>query len=585
MDSRTAAHSLTRIAELLALRKDAGFRVRAYRNAAKAILALDAEDLAPLLRSGEIASLRGIGPATLGVVADLVEHGESSYLRTLMEDAPATLVEVAAIPGVTLPRMRRFHDELGISTLEDLEAAARDGRLATLRGIGPQTAAKILEGITQRRKPGPRMLYHRAHEEAARLVASVRKHPNVLRAEIAGSVRRHREVVTDIDIVAACSGPPEEVALAFASAAAVREVTGDDARSPTLQYVDGTLLHLHCVTPAEFGFALWRATGSEAHVRELAPRVAAAGLAAAGSRARSKRGAPAGVPDEKHFFELLKLPQIPPELREGDGEVSAAAEDRLPVLLRMRDIRGVLHCHSTYSDGTASIEQMAVAARDHGWSYIGISDHSKAAHYAGGLSLEAVVHQHDEIDRLNAHLKGIRVLKGIEADILADGRLDYHDTVLDRFDYVIGSIHSRFKMQGAAMTERVLRAMEDPRLTILAHPTGRQLLSRDPYDLDLDAVMEKAAERGIALELNADPHRLDLDWRYCKLAMERGVTISIGPDAHSIGDLEYMTIGVRLARKAWLGAGDVLNSLDVDALLAREAQRRAGKLAGRRNPT
>ncbi len=582
MDSRTAAHALSRIAELLALRQDAGFRVRAYRNAAKAILALDSDDLSPLLRSGRIASQRGIGPATLGVVADLIEHGESSYLRTLMDDAPATLADVAAVPGVTPARMRRFHEELGIATLEDLEVAARDGRLATLRGIGPKTAAKILEGITRRQKPGPRMLYHRAHEEAARLVASVRKHPSVVRAEIAGSVRRHREVVTDIDIVAACTGAPEKVALAFASAAAVRDASGDDARSPILRYVDGTILHLHCVTPAEFGVAFWRATGSEAHVRELAPRVEAAGLADVGGRARaggarSRRTARAGVPDEEQFFKLLKLPPIPPELREGDGEVAAADEQRLPVLLEMRDIRGVLHCHSTYSDGTASIEEMALAARARGWSYIGISDHSKAAHYAGGLSLEAVAHQHEEIDRLNASLEGIRVLKGIEADILADGRLDYHDTVLDRFEYVIGSIHSRFKMQGAAMTERVLRALDDPRLTILAHPTGRLLLSRDPYDLDLDAVMEKAAARGVALELNADPHRLDLDWRYCRVAMQRGVTISIGPDAHSVGDLDYMAIGVRLARKAWLEAGDVLNSLDAEAVLARGRRRRAGR--------
>jgi DNA polymerase (family 10) len=264
-------------------------------------------------------------------------------------------------------------------------------------------------------------------------------------------------------------------------------------------------------------------------------------------------------------------------LREGTGEVEAARRNALPRLVADRDIRGALHCHSAYSDGKASIAEMARGAEAKGWSYIGITDHSQAAFYAGGLTRDRVLAQHEEIDELNARLTDFRVLKGIEADILADGRLDYGDELLDRFDFVVGSIHSRFSMERAAMTERVLRALDDPRLTILAHPTGRLLLSREPYAIDLDAVLEKAAAVGAAVELNADPHRLDLDWRHVRAAKRLGVRIEIGPDAHSVGGLDNMELGVGLARKAWLEAADVLNAAAADDVLAFAQARRAAR--------
>jgi DNA polymerase (family 10) len=263
-------------------------------------------------------------------------------------------------------------------------------------------------------------------------------------------------------------------------------------------------------------------------------------------------------------------------MREGMGEIEAAARRELPQLVTFDDLRGVLHCHSDYSDGTATVEEMANAAKERGWSYIGISDHSESAFYAGGLKRDKLARQHDEIDRLNAQMTDFRILKGIEADILADGRLDYDAKTLDRCDYVIGSIHSRFSMDGDAMTKRVLAAMDDPHLTILAHPTGRLLLSREPYAINVEAVLEKAADVGVAVELNADPHRLDLDWRYCRQAKELGVPIEIGPDAHSTAALDNVHFGIGMARKAWLEAGEVLNTGSAEDVIAFARKRREG---------
>ena len=287
-----------------------------------------------------------------------------------------------------------------------------------------------------------------------------------------------------------------------------------------------------------------------------------------------KGGKRVPVASEAQLFAALDLLPIPPEMREGMGEIEAAARRELPELVTFDDLRGVLHCHSDYSDGAATIEEMATAAKERGWSYIGISDHSESAFYAGGLKRDRLALQHEEIDRLNATMTGFRILRGIEADILADGRLDYDAEILDRFDYVIGSIHSRFSMDGDAMTTRVLAAMDDPHLTILAHPTGRLLLSREPYAISVEAVLEKAADVGVAVELNADPHRLDLDWRYCRQAKELGVTIEIGPDAHSTAGLDNVHFGIGMARKAWLEAGEILNTGSADEVLAFARKRR-----------
>jgi DNA polymerase (family 10) len=332
---------------------------------------------------------------------------------------------------------------------------------------------------------------------------------------------------------------------------------------------------MHCVPKADYAIAVWRATGSHAHVDAMHELARSRGLEIS-ENSLLRNGKRLPVPTEDALFAALDLEIIPPELREGMGEIEAAAKRALPNLLVFEDLRGVLHCHSDYSDGAATIEEMANAARDRGWDYIGITDHSESAFYAGGLKRDKLLRQIEEIDELNARMDTFRILKGIEADIMADGRLDYDAQILDQLDYVVGSIHSRFSMDEETMTRRVLTALDDPHLTILAHPTGRLLLSREPYGLDVEAVLEKAAQVGAAVELNADPHRLDLDWRYCRRAKELGVTIEIGPDAHSTAGLDNVHFGIGMARKAWLEATEILNTRSAGDVVAF-ARRRLGR--------
>jgi len=574
MDPRTAAHVLGQIAAHLELRGESPYKSRAYEQAATALLALDTDDLAPLYRSGELAKTRGLGPATLSVVRDLIETGESSYLEQLRATTPSGLLDLLRVPGLGTAKIHKLHEALGIDSIESLEEAARDGRVAKLPRYGPKTAEKILKGIAFVRSRGSRRLYPDAAQEGARLVAMVRAHPAVLAAEVAGSLRRHLETVGDVDLVAACRERPVQVASSFANAPGVRLARGTGSATVTITYVDGTCFDLHCVEPADFAVALWRATGSAEHVDQVSARLGERGFALDGDRLVDERDALVPITDEAALYAHAGLAFVPPELREGRGELDVAAAGRVPALIEPTDIRGVLHCHSTWSDGKATIAEMADAARERGWSYIGITDHSQAAFYASGLSRDRVLAQHDEIDELNAKRSDVRILKGVECDILADGTLDYGDALLDRFDYVVGSVHSRFSMDRATMTARVLRALDDPRLTILGHPTGRLLLAREPYPMDVDAIIEKAAEVGAAVELNADPHRLDLDWRYIPHARERGVPIEIGPDAHSPRGLDHMTTGVGIARKGGLAAGDVLNARSADAVLAFARARR-----------
>ena len=574
MDSRTAAHVLRRIAAYLELKGENRFKTRAYLGAAKGLLTVGADDLQPLYESGQLASVRGLGPATLAVVRDLVETGESRYLEQLRESMPEGLLEMLDLPALTPAKIRLIHQELGIETVEELEAAARDGRLAKLPKFGPKTAEKILNGIATARDRGAMRLYYHIIVDAKQLLANVEAHPRVKRAVLAGTLRRRLEVAEEIEIVAACDGDPVDVAQSWTRVPGVRHAEGKGA-SVSIGFVDGTHLRLHCVRPAQFGAALWLATGNTDHVRGVVERLAARGVAAAGDGFTTADGRSLALAEEAAVYDAAGLAFIEPELREGLGELEAAARGTLPSLIVASDIRGALHCHSTYSDGKATIAEMALAARERGWSYIGITDHSQSAFYAGGLSRERVLAQLDEIDELNEAADGFRILKGIEADILADGRLDYSDDVLDRFDFVVGSIHSRFSMDRAAMTQRILTALDDPRLTILAHPTGRLLLSRAPYDVDLDAIFDKARDVGAAIELNADPHRLDLDWRDLRRAKSMGIAVEIGPDAHSTAGLGYMEIGVGIARKAWLEPTDILNAWPVEDVLAFARARRS----------
>jgi len=574
MDSRTAAHVLSQIGTLLDLRGAPRFNSRAYQQASRAVLALGAEDLTPLYKSGELKKTKGVGPATLSIIQELIETGESSYLNRLRESTPGGLFDLLRVPGLGGTKINVLHKELGVETLDDLEAVAVDGRLAKIKGFGPKTAERLLKGIEFARHATRRTLYHRGLLQAEVLKTTVERHPDVIEAIVAGSVRRHNETIGDIDIVAVCSAEPASVAEAFSQMPGIRkgEVKGDTV---SIRFVDDVMADIACTTATNAGFALWRLTGSDAHVMQMKEwathtklRITDAGLA-------SPRGKVQLCSTEEEFFAALGLQSIPPEIREGRGEIEAAASGTLPELLAWEDIRGVLHCHTTYSDGSGTIEQMAEAARERGWTYLGVSDHSESAFYAGGLKRDKLKQQHAEIDELNAKMEGFRVLKGIEADILADGRVDYSDETLDSFDYVIGSVHSRFSMDGTAMTDRVLKAMDDPRLTILGHPTGRLLLTREPYAIDIEAVIEKAADTGTVIELNSDPHRLDMDWRHCRTARDFGVPIEIGPDAHSERGLDNVDLGIGMARKAWLGASDVFNTRSADEIVAFAREKRS----------
>lgn len=567
MDSRTAAHVLNQIGSLLELAGAPRFNSRAYKRAATAVLALGAEDLAPLLKSGELKKTPNVGPATLAVVQELIETGESSYLQKLNEGLPSGLVQMIRVPGLGLSKVNLIHSELGIETLEELEEAARDGRLAKLPKFGPKTAERVLAGISFARNSGRQSLYYRALLQAVVLQQSVENHPDVTEAIIAGAVRRHTETVGDIDIVAICDADPIEVAKSFANATAVHEVVENGSRI-SIKYIDETRMDLWCTRPEDAAVTLWRATGSNEHILELTSYAEQKGFKLDDTHLIDSKGKRRKTASESEFFAALGLQDIPPEMREGMGEIEAAATNSLPDLIVSEDIKGALHCHSDWSDGGATIEEMAQAAKDRGWKYIGITDHSQYAFYAGGMKTDKVKQQHDEIDEVNSRMKGVRVLKGIECDILPDGNLDYGDATLDTFEYIVGSVHSQFKMDRAAMTKRVLTAMDDPRLTILGHATGRLLLSREGYSIDIDAIIEKAAENGTVLELNCDPHRMDLDWRYVRKARDRGVIVEIGPDAHSEMSLDNIEMGVGLARKAWLTKDDVLNAKPAKEVLS-----------------
>ncbi len=566
VDKKSAAQVLEQIASFLELKGENPFRIRAFRTASKTVAGLPGE-LAPALADGTLASTKGIGPATLQILLELVTSGRASLLEDLRDQVPPGLVDMLQIPGLGVAKIRQIHETLKIDSISELEEAAVDGSLAKLPRFGQKTAENILKGIRFLRRASAWRLSHHAAEEAEVLRAALGQLKGVKQAIIAGDVRRRAEVVRDVVIVLTADAPPAELFALLSELPGVSEFAGQDERRVTLRFAGGSTAQVIVTTPVNLGAVLVHATGSEAHLRLLAAHAASVGYALSGAALwRGSEFVP--TPDEAALYRALGLQPVPPELREGRDEVTLAARGELPRLLERGDLAGFLHCHTNYSDGTNSVEQLALACREQGYRYVGITDHSQSAAYAGGLREEDLERQWAEIDAVNARLDGVRVLKGVEADILQDGSLDYAAHVLERLDFVIASVHSRFNMNAPEMTARVLRALEDPHITILGHPTGRLLLSRDPYQLDLDAVMQRAAERGVALEINADPHRLDLDWRVLPAVKAAGAQVSIGADAHNVAGLGYVDFGVGIARKGGLEAGDVLNTRDTDGFLA-----------------
>lgn len=547
MDKSGIRQALDELASYLELAGENPFKVRAFTNAARAI-GNYAGDVVEAAASGALAEVKGIGKGTLDVVRELLATGTSADLEALRARVPPGLVDMLRVPGLGVAKIRQLHETLQIDSMAALEAAAGDGRLAKLPRFGAKTAESIRNAIAFLKRSSGFHLYHHARDEALALQKTVAALPGVQRVEIAGTIRRRCEVIRDIDLLVAC----------------VDGVTADTLRERIGPRSGGAPVDLYVTTLSGFGWDWIRGTGSAAHVEQLQRRAADRGLRMEGP-----------APEESEAYAALGLAWIPPELREGDGEIAAAASGALPKLVERADLRGFLHCHSTYSDGTVTIAEWAAAARDAGYHWMGLTDHSQAAAYAGGLKPADVERQHAEIDRVNAANPGFRILKGIEADILADGALDYGAAVLDRFEFVIGSVHSRFGLTKEEMTARVLAAMDDPHLTILGHPTGRLLLAREAFAIDMDQVIEKAAASGVAIEINGDPHRLDLDWRLVRRARDLGVAISIGSDAHAVAGLGNVDVGLGIARKGWLEAKDLLNTLDVGAFLAHARKRRS----------
>lgn len=573
IDKDAVAETLEQIASLLELKGENAFRVRAFRGAARTVGALPGTVTASLA-DGTLAAAKGIGPATLQVIQELASSGRSPMLEELRAEVPAGLVEMLQLPGLGVSKVRQIQETLHIETIAELETAARDGSLAALPRFGARTAANVLASIDFLRRSSAYRLCHHAATEAAALAATLAALPGVDRVVTAGDVRRRMEVVRELSFVVIGETPPAEFFKRLAAVPGIVEFSGHDERRVTLRQHGGSLAQVIVTTPANAGAVLVRATGSDAHLAALEDHARSVGYTLAGA-ALWHGSTFVPTPDEATVYRALGLEEIPPELREGDGEIAAAATGALPTLVTRADLRGFLHCHSSWSDGTTGIEEMALACKAAGYAYVGLTDHSQAAAYAGGLKPDALARQSDEIDALNARLSGVRILKGIEADILADGALDYPAAVLDRLDFVIGSVHSRFQMTRDEMTARMLQALDDPHLTIVGHPTGRLLLAREAYAVDLDALIEKAARVGAAIEINADPHRLDLDWRMLRKARAVGLTISIGADAHDAGGIGNMDWGVGIARKGWLTATDILNTRSADDFLAFARARRS----------
>lgn len=547
-------------AAMLELKGENPFRCRAYENAARALEGLEGEPAA-WIAEDRLHGIKGVGKGIIEHIEEWVNTGHLKLHRELKKEMPGGLLEMMDIPGLGAKKVKALWEQLGIDSIHKLEEAAQAGAVAELEGFGQKTAEKILQGIEQRKQFSERFRVNTVWERAEALVRHLNRVKEVEKLEVAGSLRRRRETIKDLDIVAV-SSKPEKVMEAFIHAPGVSRVTNHGPTKSSVVFEDGIASDLRVIEPGQFAAALMYFTGSREHNTHLRGRAKEMGFKLNEyGLFREGREKAEVCTDEAAIYRKLGLAYIEPELREDTGEIDAAEKRTLPELITEADMRGVLHCHSTYSDGKSTLREMAEAVKAGGYEYFGICDHSQAAAYAGGLKEADVKRQHKEIEALNKEFRGgFEILKGIEADILGDGSLDFPDRVLKKFDFVVVSIHSRFTMKREEMTQRICKALAHPAATILAHPTGRLLLERDSYDVDLHEIFRTAAKHRVAVEINANPHRLDLDWRLLREAKRTGCIFTINPDAHhtsGIGDIRY---GIGIARKGWLEAGDVINT-------------------------
>ena len=564
METPRIAQILDEMGTLLEVRGENPFRCRAYHNAAQALRGLPS-DLSGLISDGSLTEVPGVGETIYKKIVELVTTGRLESYETLRRETPPGLVALLRVPGLGPKKIKLLHDTLKVQSLADLRAAGQSGKIAGLKGFGEKTQAKILEGIAFIESTGDRVLLSRAQRLVAPVIEGVRKHPEVIRAEVCGSLRRRKETIGDLDVLFSANDPVP-VLDHFVGLPEVATVLAHGATKASVRLLDGVQCDLRGVSDAQFPFALHYFTGSKEHNIAIRRRALARGCSL-NEYALTGPDGEIACRSEADLFAALGLPEIPPELREGAGEIEAAEVGKLPRLLTRADLTGTFHCHTDWSDGGATLEEMAAAAQAAGLHYLGIADHSKSAGYAGGLSVARVREQWAAIDALNHKLGGkFHLFKGTECDILADGSLDYPDDLLDGFDYVVASVHSSFGMPRAEMTERLIRAVSNPRVTMLGHPTGRLLLARDGYAVDLDAVIAAAARSGTMIEINANPHRLDLDDTHCRRAKEQGVLIVINPDAHSTDGFNDLDYGSGGARRGWLTSTDVFNTRPLKAV-------------------
>lgn len=552
------ANVFDEIADFLEIEGENPFRIRAYQNAAHTIRGLGPELKDMVADNADLTSLPGIGKELAAKIHEILETGTAKALVKLQERIPKTVLEILRLPNLGPKRVRVLYNDLKIKTLKQLSQAARKGRIRALEGFGEKTEKAILEAIKARAQKEKRFKLAEAKPVVDSLIEYLKKTPGVSKVVVAGSYRRARETVGDLDIlVTARKG--SAVMDRLTEYDEVDDVLSRGSTRSSIVLRCGLQVDVRLVAQTSFGAALQYFTGSKAHnivIRRLGQQRGLK-INEYGVYRFEKRVA---GNTEASVYRTLDLPLIAPELRENRGEIEAAREKRLPNLIEFSDLKGDLHVHTDYTDGRNSLREMALAAKKRGYKYLAITEHSERLKIAGGLDPPKLLKQMEEIERLNEALKGISLLKGIEVEILEDGRLDFADNVLAKLDLVVGTIHSHFGLSLQKQTERILRAMDHPYFTFLAHPTGRLINEREPYEADMLQIIGKARERGCFLELNANPKRLDLYDTYCQVARSEGVLVAINSDAHQVNALDDIGFGVGQARRGWLEKGDVLNT-------------------------
>src|SRR4051794_15303174 len=566
MDNPEIARIFEEVADVLEIQSANPFRIRAYRNAVRTVESLTTPLRKWVEENRPLTDLPGIGKEMANHVREMVETGTLGFRDELLAEVPRSLIELMRLPGLGPKKAKRIWDELQVSSVDEVEAAAREGRIATLPGFGPKSQEKILAGIAEYRQHGSRFLLPEAERAVEPLLAYLREAPEVERLEVAGSYRRRKETVGDIDLLASASLPVPVMERFRGYAQVDKVLMAGDTRS-TVVLGCGLQVGLRVVPADCYGAALVYFTGSKEHnvklrrrAVERGMRISEYGVFKVDHENPEQEGDWLAGREEADVYAAVGLAWVPPELREDHGEIELAAAGRLPHLIRVEDLRGDLHMHSTWSDGRNSIEEMVEACVARGYEYMVISDHSKSLAMTGGLDAYRLREQWKEIDEVRARHPEIRILRSMEVDILGDGSLDLEDEMLAGLDLVLVSLHSRLDLPLGAQTERVLKALEHPEVNVFCHPTARLINRRKPAELDLEVILRRAAELGVALELNCSPNRLDLKDTHLRLARELGCKIVIDTDSHRTRELDLMRYGVEQARRAGLGPGDVLNT-------------------------